>query len=212
MRRSGRKAPPGAPMRWSSPSPRAGRSIAAWRSAISRPCWSTASAPQHQRAVATIVTASHQPVRLNDLIAEYETLGPELRRGGPQDSWWTGFQRELGSLVEIHPRRPARRSIPTRATSARSAAPVVRRRRPGAGRDHAPARRGRARRLGRQGAALRRRPPRARRDRIGGAARRPTRRTELAPKSGLARRLADANSAVAGAQRAFSSARLRHWQ
>jgi hypothetical protein len=41
-------------------------------------------------------------VRLNDLIAEYETLGPDLRRGGPQDSWWTNFKRELGELVEIH--------------------------------------------------------------------------------------------------------------
>ena len=57
---------------------------------------------QHQQAVATIVTVSHQPVRLNDLIAEYDALGPELRRGGPQDSWWTNFQRELGSLVEVH--------------------------------------------------------------------------------------------------------------
>jgi hypothetical protein len=58
--------------------------------------------PQHQAAVATIITASHQPVKLNDLISEYETLGPELRRGGPQDSWWTNFKRELGSLVEVH--------------------------------------------------------------------------------------------------------------
>jgi len=57
---------------------------------------------QHQAAVATIVTASRQPVRLNDLINEYETLGPDLRRGGPQDSWWTNFKRELGSLVEVH--------------------------------------------------------------------------------------------------------------
>ncbi len=57
---------------------------------------------QHQAAVATIVTGSHQPVRLNDLIAEYQTLGPELRRGGPQDSWWTNFKRELGSLIEVH--------------------------------------------------------------------------------------------------------------
>jgi len=63
---------------------------------------------QHQPAVATIVTSSHQPVRLNDLIAEYDTLGPVLRQGGPQDSWWTNFRRELGSLVEIHPAdRPA---------------------------------------------------------------------------------------------------------
>ena len=57
---------------------------------------------QHQAAVATIVTASHKPVRLNDLIAEYETLGPDLRRGGPQESWWTGIRRELGSLVQVH--------------------------------------------------------------------------------------------------------------
>ena len=57
---------------------------------------------QHQSAVATIVTASHRPVRLNDLIAEYEALGPDLRRGGPEDSWWTGIRRELGSLVQVH--------------------------------------------------------------------------------------------------------------
>jgi hypothetical protein len=63
---------------------------------------------QHPAAVSTIITASHQPVRLNDLIAEYDTLGPDLRRGGPQDSWWSNFRRELGSLVEIHPAdRPA---------------------------------------------------------------------------------------------------------
>jgi hypothetical protein len=63
---------------------------------------------QHQSAVATIITASHQPVLLNDLIAEYDALGPELRSGGPQDSWWTNLKREMGSLVEIHPAdRPA---------------------------------------------------------------------------------------------------------
>jgi hypothetical protein len=59
-------------------------------------------AARHRPAVATIVTASHQPVRLNDLIAEYEALGPELRRGGPRDSWWSSVRRELGSLVEVH--------------------------------------------------------------------------------------------------------------
>lgn len=63
---------------------------------------------QHQAAVATIITASHQPVRLEDLVSQYETLGPVLRRGGPQDSWWTNFRRELGSLVEVHrAERPA---------------------------------------------------------------------------------------------------------
>jgi len=58
---------------------------------------------RHQHAVATIITASHQPVRLDDLIAQYDGLGPDLRRGGPQDSWWSNFRREMGSLVEVHP-------------------------------------------------------------------------------------------------------------
>jgi hypothetical protein len=57
---------------------------------------------QHEQAVATIVTASHQPVRLNELIAEYDQLGPVLRRGGTQESWWSSIRRELGSVVEIH--------------------------------------------------------------------------------------------------------------
>jgi hypothetical protein len=57
---------------------------------------------QHPAAVATIVTASRQPVRLDDLISEFDALGPQLRSGGPQDSWWTKFKRQMGSLVEVH--------------------------------------------------------------------------------------------------------------
>jgi len=57
---------------------------------------------QHKAAVATIITASHQPVRLNDLLDEYQTLAVDLRRGGSEDSWWTNFKRELGSIVEVH--------------------------------------------------------------------------------------------------------------
>jgi hypothetical protein len=57
---------------------------------------------QHQAAVATIVTDGRQPVRLNDLVAEYEALGRQLRRGGSQESWWSNFRRELGSLIQIH--------------------------------------------------------------------------------------------------------------
>ena len=49
-----------------------------------------------------MITASRQPVRLNDLVLDYQTLGPDLRRGSPQDSWWTNFKREMGSLVEVH--------------------------------------------------------------------------------------------------------------
>jgi hypothetical protein len=63
---------------------------------------------RHRAAVATVITVSHEPVRLDDLISEYDTLGADLRRGGPQDSWWTNFKRELGSLVEVHSvERPA---------------------------------------------------------------------------------------------------------
>ena len=57
---------------------------------------------QYQAAVATIITSSRQPVRLNDLIDQYQTLGPQLRSGGPQDSWWDNFKRQAGSLIEIH--------------------------------------------------------------------------------------------------------------
>ena len=55
---------------------------------------------QHQRAVATIVTASRQPVQLSELIAEYERLAPELRSGGAQAAGGRA-RRELGSLVEV---------------------------------------------------------------------------------------------------------------
>jgi hypothetical protein len=57
---------------------------------------------QHEQAVATIVTASRQPVRLNDLISEYDDLGPVLRRGVAQENWWSSVRRELGSIVEVH--------------------------------------------------------------------------------------------------------------
>ncbi|HVJ70516.1 MAG TPA: hypothetical protein VM531_03240 [Sphingomicrobium sp.] len=59
-------------------------------------------AGQHQAAIATIVTASRDPVRLDSLVSEYQALGPTLRRGGPEEGWWDGFRRELGSIVSIH--------------------------------------------------------------------------------------------------------------
>lgn len=58
--------------------------------------------PQHQAAVATVVTASRDPVRLDELIAEYRQLGPALRSGTPDEGWWDGLRRELGSIVSIH--------------------------------------------------------------------------------------------------------------
>lgn len=58
--------------------------------------------PQHQAAVATIVTASRDPVQLDSLVADYQALGPALRGGGPGEGWWDAFRRELGSVVSVH--------------------------------------------------------------------------------------------------------------
>ena len=55
----------------------------------------------HARAVATIVTGSHSPVRLNDLVNQYRDLGPQLRSGAAKEGTWTQFKRELGSLIQI---------------------------------------------------------------------------------------------------------------
>jgi hypothetical protein len=56
---------------------------------------------QHQAAVATIVTASRNPVTQGMVLAEFDRLGPMLRGAGPDDDWWTSTRRELGSLVSI---------------------------------------------------------------------------------------------------------------
>lgn len=56
---------------------------------------------QHATAVATIISASRAPVRRDQLIEEYEALGPKLRGSGPTESWWSSLGREFGSLIEI---------------------------------------------------------------------------------------------------------------
>ncbi len=56
----------------------------------------------HQAAVATIITASRDPVSLESLVAEYRALSPALRGGGPDEGWWDAFQRELGTIVSVH--------------------------------------------------------------------------------------------------------------
>jgi hypothetical protein len=55
----------------------------------------------HQAAVATIVTASRDPVQLDKLVSEYQALAPALRGGGPEEGWWDAFRRELGTVVSI---------------------------------------------------------------------------------------------------------------
>ncbi|MGH6658048.1 MAG: hypothetical protein ACREBK_00160 [Sphingomicrobium sp.] len=57
---------------------------------------------QHQAAVATTITAARNPLRLSDLVVQYEGLGPALRRGSPKANWWSSLSYELGSLVEVH--------------------------------------------------------------------------------------------------------------
>lgn len=65
---------------------------------------------QYPQAVATVVTASRQPVRLDQLTAEYESLGPALRGGGRGESWLGGFRREIASMMEIrHSGEPSTR-------------------------------------------------------------------------------------------------------
>jgi hypothetical protein len=53
------------------------------------------------RAVAAIINASREPVTLDQLIADYEQLGPVLRRGAPDEGIWQGFKREMSSLVAV---------------------------------------------------------------------------------------------------------------
>lgn len=66
------------------------------------------------RALATIVTASRQPVTLKELIADYQRLEPSLRRGPPEEGLWRALRRELGSLVAIH-----RANVPSPMAQAR---------------------------------------------------------------------------------------------
>jgi hypothetical protein len=53
------------------------------------------------RAVATIITASHSPVTLDQLTSDYGQLEGELRRGPPDEGLWQGIKRELGSIVSV---------------------------------------------------------------------------------------------------------------
>jgi hypothetical protein len=56
----------------------------------------------HPQAVATIVTSSRTPVRLTELIADYQDLEPQLTGPPPDEGLWTGIKRGLSSLVTVH--------------------------------------------------------------------------------------------------------------
>ena len=55
----------------------------------------------HRQAVATIITASRNPVRLDQLTAEFDALLPRLQTGTADEGLWQATQRELSSLVSI---------------------------------------------------------------------------------------------------------------
>jgi hypothetical protein len=110
---------------------------------------------QHQRAVATVVTASRNPVTQAALLGEFDRLAPLLRGAGPDDDWWTSTRRELGTLVSIRRNdspspRPAARFDRARArldNGEVDAALAETMRLPGAGRPEAQGWIARARRL-----------------------------------------------------------------
>ena len=54
------------------------------------------------QAVATILSAAHQPVTLADLQNGLDAIAPVLSAGGaPQQSWWQSFRQELTALVVV---------------------------------------------------------------------------------------------------------------
>lgn len=57
---------------------------------------------RHRQATSVVLTASRSPVRLPDLIREYEMLRPSLVAAAPQEGFLARVQRELGSLIHVH--------------------------------------------------------------------------------------------------------------
>lgn len=51
--------------------------------------------------VATIITASRQPVTLEELQEGLQEVGPRLSGVGPNTDWWTAFKNEFGGLVTV---------------------------------------------------------------------------------------------------------------
>jgi hypothetical protein len=53
------------------------------------------------QAVGLVITAARQPVTLQELQRELEEVGPRLAASGPNQNWWHGLKRELGSLITV---------------------------------------------------------------------------------------------------------------
>lgn len=70
--------------------------------------------PTHARAVATIITASRRPVRLDQLSADFSALAPRLKAAPESASLWQNFKREMGGLVSIRRAdQPSQRPVAT---------------------------------------------------------------------------------------------------
>lgn len=54
-----------------------------------------------RQAVATVITASRQPVTLDKLQAGLQEVGPELTGAGPDQNWWTALKTELSGIVTV---------------------------------------------------------------------------------------------------------------
>jgi hypothetical protein len=54
-----------------------------------------------RQAVATVITASRQPVTLEVLQEKLAEVGPQLTGGGPDQSWWTALKSEMSGLVRL---------------------------------------------------------------------------------------------------------------
>lgn len=52
-------------------------------------------------AVATVITASREPVTLEHLQETLQEVGPNLTGIGPNRSWWTAMRHELSGLVTV---------------------------------------------------------------------------------------------------------------
>jgi hypothetical protein len=64
------------------------------------------------QAVGMVLTAARQRVTLQELQRELEEIGPHLAATGPNQNWWQGLKRELGSLITIR-REGTQSTIPS---------------------------------------------------------------------------------------------------
>ena len=54
-----------------------------------------------RQSVATIITASRQPVTLQDLQEGLQEVGPDLTGGSPRQGWWSALKTEFSDLVTV---------------------------------------------------------------------------------------------------------------